>query len=106
MVLSSASSMRLTPPGKLSRLDTGFGEVLVEGTTIRLARSIVLSDPPQKPSGIKCWPTTYMVELATSALLAAPELRSILQAFTPPAVAQGVLRAALVGNCPELRPRR
>src|ERR1035441_599605 len=94
--------MRLTPPGTPSLIDTGFAAVPVVGTTVLFERLIVVRNPPQKPSGIWCWPTTYIVELATSALLAPPELRSILHEFTAPAVAQGVLMAALVGNCPEL----
>src|SRR5580658_2792399 len=67
-VLSSASSMRLTAPGSPSLIDTG-PDALLE------ARFSTVIYPPNSPSGSSCWPTTYMVEVSTSALLAPPGVR-------------------------------
>ena len=61
--------------------------------------------PPQNPSGMDCWPTTYIVELAISAFVAPPGV-GMLHEFTLPAVAQFVLSAAFVGNGPEASPGR
>src|ERR1700761_6603973 len=64
-VLSSPSKMRLGPPGAPSLIDTGLPAVLlVRFRTVRL--------PVNRPSDKSCWPTTYMVEPATNALLEPP----------------------------------
>src|SRR5260370_20742787 len=64
-VLSSASIIRLGAPGAPSLMETGLPAVLeARFTTVRL--------PANRPSGCNCWPTTYMVEPSTRALVAPP----------------------------------
>jgi hypothetical protein len=74
-VLSSASIMRLTAPGAPSLMETGFGER--DGTTVlwQIHHRQIAAKKAALPSGIGFWPTTYSVELSTSALLAPPGIR-------------------------------
>src|SRR5450631_3343733 len=99
-VLSSACSMRLTAPGIPSLIETGFGEPLVEGTTVLLVRFNTVMNPPKNPSGIWCCPTTYIVEVVTRALLAPPGIGMLMMA-TAWVFAQG---AALHGSNPDCWP--
>src|SRR5579875_1206546 len=96
-VLSSASSMRLTPPGTPSLIETAGLEIvkLVRLTTVRFPPKYVW---PEMVCG--CWPTTYMVLESTSALLAPPGMASVFIAVAD-ALAQG---AVLHGNSPDCCP--
>src|SRR5580698_3503855 len=87
-VLSSASMMRLTAPGAPSLMDVGLDLVLD-------ARSTTVRYPPKRPSACNCWPTTYIVVLSISALLAPPGM----------GIAD-LARSAAIGREPDFLPSR
>src|ERR1700739_227514 len=81
-VLSSASSKRRTAPGAPSLMEEVLMTVLLGiFNTVRL--------PVKRPSGKSCWPTTYIVDEVTSALLAPPGIGMV-----------ALLSAACVGSAP------
>src|ERR1700760_4550739 len=100
-VLSSASSMRLGPPGAPSLIPTGadadnvLDAVPARLTTVRL--------PVNNPSGCSCWPATYIVDVDTSALLAPPGTARVHE-LTFGVAEQSAWRAVLVGRLPECCP--
>src|SRR5512146_222485 len=99
-VLSSPSTMRLGPPGGPSLIEVGLGELEVEATTELFVRSSCVRKPPKYPSGMSRWPTTYIVVLLTSALLAPPGTGMVVMG-TVLGFAQG---AALHGSNPDVWP--
>src|SRR6516165_2322277 len=74
-VLSSAISIRLGPPGAPSLIEIGPpAEIVLLPPGARLS---TVKFPLNKPSDCSFWPTTYIVEVDTSALLEPPGIANV-----------------------------
>src|SRR5487761_1299450 len=89
-VPSSARIMRLGAPGAPSLMPTALDAVLFPRfTTVRL--------PVNKPSVCSCWPTTYIVDDVTSALLAPPGVGMLVSEFWLGSVPEAWLTLKIIG---------